>query len=118
MLICCRSNEKPDYASALTNANSTLGDERLFIKGGEGSMAVLDLFDKKDLRGFDANGKPTTGPNGVSDELDDLSFPADGKKLLINEANLVFHIDASAMATTYEPNRIYLYDLTNNRPIS
>jgi hypothetical protein len=37
-------------------------------------------------------------PNGVSDELDDLRYPADGKKILINEANLVFHIDAAAMA--------------------
>jgi hypothetical protein len=32
------------------------------------------------------------------------------KKLLINEANLVFHIDATAMATAKEPNRVYLYD--------
>jgi hypothetical protein len=111
-----QSTKKPDYASALTNANSTLGDDRLFIRGGEGSMAVLDLFDKKDTKGFDVNGK-LTGPNGISDELDDLRYPADGKKLLINEANLVFHIDAGRMATTYEPSRIYLFDLTNNRPI-
>ena len=36
---------------------------------------------------------------------------------LINEANLVFHVDASAMANSNEPNRIYLYDLNNNRPV-
>jgi hypothetical protein len=40
-------------------------------------------------------------PNGVSDELDDLRYPADGKKKLI-EANLVFHIDAAAMAGAKE----------------
>jgi hypothetical protein len=55
--------------------------------------------------------------NGVSDELDDLRYPADGKKILINEANLVFHIDAAAMAGFKEPNRVYLYDFTNNQSI-
>jgi hypothetical protein len=39
------------------------------------------------------------------------------EKLLINEANLVFHIDATAMATAKEPNRVYLYDLTNSQSI-
>jgi hypothetical protein len=36
---------------------------------------------------------------------------------LINEANLVFHVDASAMGSAQEPNRIYVYDLNNSRPI-
>jgi hypothetical protein len=36
---------------------------------------------------------------------------------LINEANLVFHIDDTKMAGSYEPNRIYLYDLNNDRPV-
>jgi hypothetical protein len=36
---------------------------------------------------------------------------------LINEANLVFHIDAAAMAGFKEPNRVYLYDFTNNQSI-
>jgi Domain of unknown function (DUF4270) len=39
------------------------------------------------------------------------------KGWLINEANLVFHIDAEKMASSNEPNRVYLYDLTNNRPV-
>jgi hypothetical protein len=38
------------------------------------------------------------------------------KKILINEANLVFHIDAAAMAGS-EINRVYLYDFTNNQSI-
>jgi hypothetical protein len=33
------------------------------------------------------------------------------------EANLVFHIDAAAMAGAKEPNRVYLYDFTNNQSI-
>jgi hypothetical protein len=35
---------------------------------------------------------------------------------LVNEANLVFHIDAAAMSNI-EPQRVYVYDLKNNRPI-
>jgi hypothetical protein len=37
-------------------------------------------FGKTDVRGFDSSGNPTNVPNGVSDELDDLRYPADGKK--------------------------------------
>ncbi|TRX12462.1 DUF4270 domain-containing protein [Flavobacterium gawalongense] len=111
-----QSNTNTAYTNAMISPDTSLGDEKLYLKGGEGSLAILDLFDKKDLKGYDSNGN-LTGPNGISDELDDLRNLADGKKWLINEANLVFHIDASAMANSHEPNRIYLYDLTNNRPL-
>ncbi|MET0759279.1 MAG: DUF4270 domain-containing protein [Flavobacterium sp.] len=96
--------------------NPTANPERLYLKGGEGAMTVIDIFKNEDLKGFDANGN-LTGPNGISDELDDLRNPADGQKWLINEANLTFHIDKTAMAGASEPNRIYLYDLNNNRPL-
>jgi hypothetical protein len=97
--------------------NTTEGDERLFLKGGEGSVAILELFDKTDIKGYDAQGNLTSGANGVSDQLDDLRYPANGKKLLVNEANLVFHIDATTMASSVEPQRIYLYDYTNSNGI-
>jgi hypothetical protein len=105
------------YSNAISSSSSTDGDAKLYLKGGEGSLAVIELFGRTDVRGYDSNGNPTNTPNGVSDELDDLRYPADGKKLLINEANLVFHIDATAMATAKEPNRVYLYDLTNSQSI-
>lgn len=105
------------YGTAISSANATTGDDRLYLKGGQGSLAVIELFGKTDVRGFDTSGNPTTGANGVPDELDDLRYPADGKKLLINEANLVFHIDATAMASAKEPNRVYVYDLTNSQSI-
>jgi hypothetical protein len=105
------------YGSAISSASTSTGDARLYLKGGEGSLAVIELFGKTDVRGFDSSGNPTNVPNGVSDELDDLRYPADGKKILINEANLVFHIDAAAMAGAKEPNRVYLYDFTNNQSI-
>ena len=64
-------------------------------------MAVINLFG------------PDLNNNGVADELEVIR----SKKWLINEANLVFNIDQSAMANSFEPQRIYLYDYTNHRPI-
>ena len=107
-----QSNTNGDYATATTNPNRVIGDEKLYLKGGEGSLAVIDLFEKKDLIGYDKNGN-LTGPNGVSDELDNIRKEG----WLVNEANLVFNIDAATMIKSDEPQRIYLYDYTNSRPI-
>lgn len=107
-----QTNTNASYANATNpaNINKTEGDEKLYLKGGEGSLAILELFGK-DLYGSDGY---TGSPNGVADELDIIRKNG----WLINEANLVFHIDAPAMANSVEPNRIYLYDLNNHRPIT
>ena len=112
-----------DYSSGYTsglasNANATTGAYNLFPKGGEGSMTIIKLFGDKDIKGWDkTTGAFVAGPNQISDELEDLRHPADKKKLLINEANLTFYIDKDKMTGATEPNRIYLYDLNNNRPL-
>jgi hypothetical protein len=115
------------YTSGLTsNNNATTGAYNLFPKGGEGSMAIIKLFGDVDVKRVNANGvlytytNPSTGlveGNGVPDDLDLLRNPIDGKKLLVNEANLTFYIDKDKMTGAAEPNRIYLYDLNNHRPI-
>lgn len=89
-----QTNPNSAYATAVANPNRALGDANLYLKGGEGAMAVIDLFQ-------------TPG------ELNTIR----NKGWLINEANLVFHVDAAKMATSTEPNRIYIYDLTHNKPI-
>jgi hypothetical protein len=99
-----------------TNVDKVNGDSRLYLKGGAGSMAVISLFGATDIKGYDANGA-ITGPNGVSDELDDLRNPTSGQKWLVNDASLSFYIDQQTMGTSPEPKRIYLYDLNNNRPL-
>ena len=112
-----------DYSSVYTsglasNANATTGAYNLFPKGGEGSMTIIKLFGDQDIKGWDkTTGAFVAGPNQISDELEDLRHPADKKKLLINEANLTFYIDKDKMTGATEPNRIYLYDLNNNRPL-
>jgi hypothetical protein len=92
-----QSTTNSEYANATnpSNINTTDGDEKLYLKGGEGAMSIIELFN-------------TPG------ELETLR----ANKWLINEANLVFHIDADKMSSSYEPNRIYLYDLNNHRPVA
>jgi hypothetical protein len=84
-----------NYTNALNTANATQGDERLYINGGAGSMAVIDLFGRDE--------------DGQSAELE--AYRNQG--WLINEANLIFRIDRDVMADNKEPKRIYLYDLEN-----
>lgn len=104
-----------DYGAAPNKGDDVNGDKVLYLKGGDGAMAVIELFAKTDVRGYDSNGV-LTGPNGISDELDDLRNPQSGARKLINEANLVFHID-EIMSSSKEPMRVYLYDLDNNTPL-
>lgn len=111
------NTNKPAYDAAVNNPNTTAGDEKLYLKGGEGAMAVLGLFDKTDVKGYDANGNLVVGPNNIPDQLDDLRNPADKKRVLINEANLVFHVDGDVMGANKLPVRMYLYDFNNRRPI-
>ena len=46
------SNENTDYLSA---ANSSLEAPQLYLKGGEGSMAIIDLFGAIDTKGYTRN---------------------------------------------------------------
>lgn len=107
----------PVYTAAVTNPNKTAGDERLYLRGGQGSLAVIELFSKTDVMGYDDKGNVVNTSNGVSDQLDDIRYNVKYKNWLANEANLVFSIDAAKMTGIWEPKRIYLYDLVNNIPI-
>jgi hypothetical protein len=82
------------------------GDDYLYLKGGEGSMAVVELF-------ADEEG------NSGTDQLNEFREVNDGVvtvKRLINEAYLEFFVDETQLNTDF-PNRVYLYDLENNIPI-
>jgi hypothetical protein len=107
------------YTSGVTtNANATTGGYNLYPKGGDGSTTIIDLFGE-DKKAVNASGVlyDFPGGNGVPDELDLLRNPVDGKKVLVNEANLTFYVDKTKMSGAAEPNRIYLYDLNSHLPI-
>ncbi len=108
------------YSNAIKNPNNVGGDESLYLKGGQGSLSVIELFGKTDLIGYDANNVLTNAPNGVPDELDEIRYNVKVKHWMVNEANLVFYIDADKMKSvdkTEEVKRVYLYNLTNNTPL-
>ena len=74
--------------------------QRVFLKGGEGLMAEIDLF--KDVNG-----------NDIVDEI-----KANG--WLINEANLTFYVDNQMLNQNnilYEPARLFLYNINSKLPI-
>jgi hypothetical protein len=107
------------YNSSLTSSDIVNGDSKLYLKGGNGSVAFIDVFGpdvKKvvnDVLVSDPNG------NGVPDELDELRINMKLNQWLVNEANLVFYIDKTAMADSkqIEAERIYIFDATNHKPI-
>lgn len=96
----------------INSGDPETGDERLYLKGGQGAVAKLKLF------------------NGSAEEFnnfkrDYVEFDEDGNvlrsKRLINEANLVFYVDQNNPTMQNEDDytqRIYVYDAKNNTVLS
>ena len=94
---------------AANNADMVNGDETLYLKGGEGSYAVVDLFGGDDTDG-----------NGLSDNYEDFQaafLDQNGQPTrLINEASISFYVNQN-IVNGEEPNRVILYDLKNMTPV-
>ena len=84
------------------------GDDYLYLKGGEGSMAIVELF-------ADEAGNSEEDQLNEFREVDNNGLVS--VKRLINEAYLEFYIDETQPNTDH-PNRVYLYDLDNNLPMA
>ncbi|WP_308991548.1 DUF4270 domain-containing protein [Mariniflexile litorale] len=112
-----------NYSSVpLQNGNKTTGDEKLYLKGAEGSMAVVDLF---------------SGTNTLEDFLNTYRIPLGNNEYkkdrygnyilrrLINEAQLIIYEDDSMLTYGVDDNgddyheydRIYAYDIKNNKQL-
>ena len=90
------SQEIPEsITSEIAETNAQTGAKNLFLKGGEGVMSVINLFeDEAELAELRAN------------------------NWLINEANLVFFVDQDKVqGGSSEPERIYLYNLKTNEQL-
>ncbi|WP_242203809.1 DUF4270 domain-containing protein [Aestuariivivens insulae] len=104
-----------DYSTApepLVDGDNTNGDQIIYLKGAAGSMAVIDLFGNEDA---DNNNIPDALENFRSEFLD-----ADGETpaKLINEALLVITEDQSLTGgDDHKYDRLYAYDVKNNRPL-
>lgn len=92
-----------DFEGSIPGGDQVNGDENLYLKGGEGSLAGIELFSEdnalEDFKNTYADYDPETG-----------EFIA--YKRLINEANLVLFVNQNEVNGN-EPERLYLYDLNN-----
>ncbi|WP_111682400.1 DUF4270 domain-containing protein [Winogradskyella tangerina] len=101
-----------NFTLPLDDGDAVNGDARLYLKGGEGSIAKIKLFNGDNLN----DGDDMTFDDWRNEfvEVDE-----DGEiraKRLVNEANLVFHVDQDIVQDG-EPDRIYLYDVDNKIPL-
>jgi hypothetical protein len=92
----------------IPDGDTVNGDENIYLKGGEGSMAIVELF-KGTVE--DENGAQVDAfqhfKNSFRVDNGDDTFT---QKKLINEAFLEFYVNQDFMQGE-EPDRIYIYDL-------
>ncbi len=82
----------PEVADGIASEENA---ERIYLKGGAGSFAEINLFD-------DANGRQA---------IEQIK----ANNWIINEANLVFYVDKKPGVV--EPPRLYLYSTETNAPL-
>ncbi len=97
----------------LNDGDSENGDENLFLKGQQGSIAEIDLFGGDDIDDDQTTMNAFETFKNEFAETDDAGMFVRSKKL-INEANLVFYVNQD-LVDGEEPDRLYLYDATNNK---
>lgn len=82
----------------LSNQDEINGEEDLYLKGGEGSYVVIDLF----------NGDVTNEDGELENELDFLRR----QNWLINEASMKFYINQDLVVSgDTEPERVYIFNV-------
>lgn len=91
-----------NFTTVIPEPNTDDGDELLYLKGGIGSYAIIDLFGKDEDN------------NGVPDQLENFRE----NEWLINEANLKFYVNRDLVpAGDTEPERVYLFNPENGAVI-
>ncbi|CAH8281276.1 uncharacterized protein DUF4270 [Mariniflexile fucanivorans] len=119
-----------DYSQVTfpTNPNTEIGDEKLYLKGTEGSMAVVDLFngmvDYTDSDGFTSSIpalEKFKKEYRIPLENGEYKKDANGNYILkrfINDAQLIVFEDDNLLTggdtDLHQYDRIYAYDIENN----
>ncbi|MBL0681901.1 DUF4270 domain-containing protein [Aquimarina mytili] len=110
----------------IENQDTINGEANLYLKGGDGSIAVLDLFNRyveTDASGnfvLDENDNPIfiETPSEITDndktELDFLRT----QDWLVNEASFKVYINQGSVTSgDAEPERIYIFNLETGQPL-
>jgi len=82
--------------NVLTDDEQNNGEETLYVEGGDVSVAIIELF-----------------KNGELETLRECG-------ILVNEANLTLFVDQDELAAnrgSEEPERLFIYDIDNNRTL-
>ena len=99
----------------LADGDETNGDVNLYLKGGEGSVGEIKLFD-----GTDVDEDHSTNTTFEDFKSEFVNTTDEGKflsrKRLINEANLVVKVDET-FPLDDEETRLFIYDAENNTPL-
>ncbi|MDO6760499.1 DUF4270 domain-containing protein [Tamlana sp. 2_MG-2023] len=116
-----------DYTIPLTDGDKTLGDDKLYLKGVEGSMAVVELFSGKvdcdgdgilDLEAIDCFKQRYRQLDDNGDYIKDPITNRFQLKKLINEAQLVLteedNLPDGGMEDYHTYDRIYAYNIKSN----
>lgn len=94
------SQYNPAIDILLDSQDTVNGEQYLYLKGGEGSIGVIELFG------------PDTDGDGEADQLTELK----ANDWLINEANLTVFVDTDQVpGGQNEPERLFLYDMDNKQ---
>ncbi len=91
----------PTFTTGVSSPNTsnhlitnTIGDKKLYLKGGEGAVTFLELFTPTEINNLKA------------------------QQLLINEASLTFTVDNTSITSDYKKaQRIYIFNADDNTPI-
>jgi len=92
----------------VSNSNTTDGDEKIYLKGGEGYMSIIDLF-KGDVE--NENGEMVNAYDHFKNSFFNEENEVANK--IINEAYIEFYVDQSQNIQS-EPDRVYLYNFEQN----
>lgn len=110
-----------EFNVTLEDGDKDNGDETLYLKGLEGSMAVVDLFPTDEALESFKNDFRQTDDNG--EFIKDNRTGSFLLKKLVNEAHLIIYEDDNVLSTLDENgdlyhkyDRIYAYDIKNNIP--
>ncbi len=108
------TNVPAGIMAALNNPDTQNGEETLYVRGGDGIVTMIDLFNNTDNISITADGEVLEEPNGL-DDLEELR-EADW---IINEANLIFYVDQSRVpGGAKEPERLIIYETKNQNVLA
>jgi hypothetical protein len=102
-----------NFTTPINTGDDVDGDSRIYLKGGEGALSKIKLFNGDDN---------DTSDDTTFEDWKDFFVETDEdgnfvkSKRLLNEASLVFYVDQD-MVQDGEPNRLYVYDIDNKTPL-